>query len=161
MRNAFFTRSGICVPVGSSLTAYQIDLGDICYSLAMYPAFNGHTVIQWSRACRALHMLEKAYLLPANEQFNRDQLLTIVFRDVRFVYSDVALERPLDEMLMEKFQFKLWPSDNQINNFVTSVIESEYEQLLRAENYTKCKLPNYVSPMIPVDKLRKEIRKIL
>lgn len=155
----FKTRLGFRILMGEPIKKEDINIGDICHALSRKPVFNGHSIIEWSYACRTLHFIEKAGQLADNEKFTRDEMLTLCLRYAYLAYGIDKKEITSEFItaLQDCFKFT-YTYSVRVNELVSVVIKNEQSQLLY--DTVTCRLPNYASPVIACTKLQREISKI-
>jgi hypothetical protein len=164
----FITRTGVRIPLGHPVRVDQINLDDIVSSLASQATFDGHTVIPWSLAARALNFLNTARMLSADKQLNRDELLSLALRDAykcyRYDYAPANVCIGETRATIAKALGFAWTHSPVMDSVITDTIRSESDQLLKAKMGTApvpCMMPNYVSHLAPANLLKKTILAIL
>jgi hypothetical protein len=164
----FITRTGVRIPLGQPVRADQINLDDIVSSLASLATFDGHTVIPWSLAARALNFLNTARMRSADEQLNRDELLSLALRDAfkcyRYDYAPANVCIGETRTAIAKALGFAWTHSPVMDSIIADTIRSETDQLLKTKPGTAptpCMMPNYVSHLAPANLLKKTILAIL
>ena len=164
----FVTRTGVRMALDKPVQTHQIDLDDITHALASMPTFDGHTVIPWSLACRALNFLNTARERSADKQLSRDELLSLALRDAykcyRYDYAPLNVCVGETRATIAKAFGFAWVSSEAINDVIATTIQTETDQLLKTipgGAPTPCFLPNYASHTVPANILKKTLREII